>query len=321
MIINKLLILIILAVIIFFTIDYMYNKYLKTRVNDMFNNINGSYEKFKQLGNLSCTKDYYNNKVSKDFYTNIENFELDENRKTYYKQYLYKILSANKNDQIVKLKLKNSIKYIDLEIIFNNVLDHDKINDIVETDNNHTAIINDNILKGEEIIKTDITKTECKYEVSDNYDNNEYSWIITDINEDLLSFTIKFVNLIDNLKTYNLTINIKEDLQYLYSNNMEFKQLLSPSILNYIKLSKDSNPEIEITSYFVSMILFSDLTVSRLAKYHSNIKNVIENEILADSYDNLKKYGRIQKDINKLENYYKFKKNMEKNYMTYKTLE
>jgi hypothetical protein len=307
---NKLVILIILAVILFFIVDYIYKNKINSRINEQFNNINGSYEKFKQLKGLSCVKDYYNAKNNI-----IENFD---NTNIYYKQYLYKIFSANNNDQISKLIIKNSLENINLDIIFNNVLDHEKINDI--TGEMHTAVINNTSTNINEYDIED--KLDCKYEISDNYDNNEYFWFINDLNEDLTGFTINFTNLNDNNKTYKIIINLKESLQDLYSNNVNIKQLFSSTILENIKLqTNDSSDEIEITSHTILMIPFSDFTVSRLSKYHENIKGVIEDKILDESYNNLKIFGVIQKNIDKLENYYKFKKNMEKNYMTYKTLD
>jgi hypothetical protein len=298
---NIILICIIFIVIIFFSLDIIHNKYLSLRVNEQFNNIKGAYEPFKT--------DY---KINNNKYE-IEEFISDEET-LYYKQYLYKILSANNNNQIVKLILKNSIDNINLEIIFNNVLDHEKIN---EYDNN-IAVIKD-VSKIDD--KTDylIEKTDCVYVEQNIYDNNEYKWKITNITDDLKQFEIAFTKLQDMASMITIKIILNKSLEELYSDNISFNQILSPTILSNIYIIKDT--EIEISSYSVSMIQFSEFTISRLNNFHDNVENILEENILDKSYKNLRRFNIIENDINKLENYYKFKKNMEKNYMTYKTLD
>jgi hypothetical protein len=313
---NNILIFIILAVIIYFLIDYIYNQYLKSRINERFNNISGSYEKYKMLGNV-INNIFYNNILKSQKKGKTESF-MDPERLTYYKQYLYKLLSSNNDDKIIKINLKNSDENINLDFIFNNVLDHEKINEDPEINNIHTSIIiNSNNL---DETKYNISSDNCEFTDTDNYDINEYSWKINNISDDLKIFTIEFNKLNDNqeINKYKIIITLNKTLQELYSNNITFKQIIS-FIDNIELIYNDTN--YNITSYSIIDLLFSEFTISRLSKYHKTMENIIETELLKDTYDNLKRFDRINADINKLENYYKFKKNLEKTYSNYKTLD
>jgi hypothetical protein len=315
-----LLICTIFIVAIFFLIDMMHNNYLSNRIEKQFNNISGSYEAFK----CGCNSDKTNetilgptSTVSVNNNINVESF-ISTEEEIYYKQYLYKILSANNNNQIVKLILKNSELDINLEVIFNNVLDHEKIND-VDTNN---AVIND--LTNSEPSDYFIERNDCTYDDAIIRDNNEYKWKIINISDDLKQFELEFTKLKkDNIldTKINLVFKLKTTLQELYSDNMSFKQLIAPTNLSSISITKGTVIKENITTFSAVMIRFSDFTISRLNDFHNIMEDVIEDNILDKPYNNLRKFGRIEKDINKLENYYKFKKNIEKNYMTYKTLD
>jgi hypothetical protein len=351
---NNILILIVLAVILFFTVDYIHNKYIKNKITEKFNNFNNSKDSYETFENTIDTDNTDTNTIDTDntntntidtdntdtntidtdnTNTNTidtDNTDNDDNisivsvknnnsspKELYYKQYLYKKLSANNNDQIIKLNLTDSENEINIDFIFNNVLDHQKINEI-PTDNN-TAIIKDN-----NIINTDtiynIEKKDCLYKDSDNYDNNNYKWVISQINSDLKAFTIKFTNLNDNNNSYLLLFTLKKSLLELYNNNINFQQLCSTTILDNIKLTLNGNKSIVISNIFVNSINFSEFTVNRIQKFHKNIENTIETKILSNSYENIREYNKIQANIDKLENYYKFKKNIAKTYSKYKTL-
>lgn len=312
---NNLLILIILSIILFFILDIIHNKYIKNKINEKFQNIEGSYEKFKSLS-YENFEDNDNNSTETTTTTKVPSN--DDIRELYYKQYIYKILSANDKDQIIKLNLTNSENEINLDFIFNNVLDHEKIN---ELDNNIAIIKDYNNLENNTVYNID--NQDCDYEDTDNHDNDDYRWNIKNITDS--SFTLLFTNLNDNTKTYTITIKLKDGntLQSLYSQNISFKEMLSSTILsdgNGITLSTPSNTNIDITSYYVNQIIFSNFTIKRLGNYHKIMSDTIEQQLLKPANDNIKEMAKIQKNIDKLENYYRFKKSMDTTYSKYKTL-
>lgn len=312
---NNLLILIILSIILFFILDSIHNKYIKNKIDEKFQNIEGSYEKFKSLS-YENFEDNDNNSTETTTTTKVSSN--DDIRELYYKQYIYKILSANDKDQIIKLNLTNSESEINLDFIFNNVLDHEKIN---ELDNNIAIIKNYNNLENNTVYNID--NQDCDYEDTDNHDNDDYRWNIKNITDS--SFTLLFTNLNDNTKTYTITIKLKDGntLQSLYSQNISFKEMLSSTILsdgNGITLSTPSNTNIDITSYYVNQIIFSNFTIKRLGNYHKIMSDTIEQQLLKPANDNIKEMAKIQKNIDKLENYYRFKKSMDTTYSKYKTL-
>lgn len=314
---NNLLILIILSIILFFTLDSIHTKYIKNKVDDKFQNIEGSYEKFKSL-------DYEDFEDEPTTTTTISELSNDDKRELYYKQYIYKILSANDKDQIIKLNLSNSEEKINLDFIFNNVLDHEKISEY-GSDFNTAVIQNYDNMDNETIYNID--KINCNYEDNESYDINDYRWNIENITD--TSFTLLFTNLYDEynnmdiIKTYKVIFTIKDNytIQSLYSLNVSFKELLSPNIINSITLIVNDDTNEILTNYYVNQILFSNFTVKRLEQYHLNMTDTIENELLQPSYNNIRRHKELEENINKLENYYRFKKNMTNTYSNYKTLD
>lgn len=315
--INNILILLITSIILFFTIDYIHNNHIKNKVDEKFNNIDGPFNRFNNLANQGI--DIVNNDVNT--LKPLSNIDFNgTERKTYYKQYLYKLLSANDSDKIIKLNLTNNSENVNIDIVFNNVLDHEKANEDGSDINN--AVIKDNTVLDDETTIYDIEKDNCEYN-DNNYDNNDYSWTISNLNDDLNKFEITFtqLNIIDGQqKTYVLTFTLNNSLMSLYDNIISFKQMLSNTLLSGMTLSVNGDTAVDITTYFVSNLNFSDFTVNRLKKYHINMEDTIETEILADAHSNLREFNKIRNDINKLENYYKFQKSLKNDYTNYKTL-
>jgi hypothetical protein len=106
----------------------------------------------------------------------------------------------------------------------------------------------------------------------------------------------------------------------LYDNAITIKQMLSTTVLSGMTLSVNGATAVDIPSYFVSNLNFSEYTVNRLQNYHKNMEETIETKILADAHSNLREFNKIRNDINKLENYYKFQKNLKNDYINYKAL-
>jgi hypothetical protein len=197
---NNILILLITSIILFFTIDYIHYNHIKNKVDEKINNITGSYNKFTKLGNQiidmlnvdinNVDSNNINKNEQVDVNNKVENF--NDERKTYYKQYLYKLLSANSSDKIIKLNLTNNSENINIDIVFNNVLDHEKANGDGSDINN--AVIKDNTVLEDNTTIYDIEKANCNYD-DNNFDNNDYGWTITDLNDNLNEFKIMFTQL------------------------------------------------------------------------------------------------------------------------------
>lgn len=304
---NNILILIIFVVIIYFLIDYLINYNINNKLNKKIENFKGSYQKHIENG------------------YNIEKFSTstkkpyDKNKELYLKQYINKLLSANKSDKIVKLNVKNND--IDIDFIFNNVLDYEKIND--NGDNNNVIVIDNNKDNKDNENNNEYTLDSCANSEINKKDNNEFIYTIKIINDGDTEFPKYnkfeiYIKKVDKSYTYKLEFDLKADLMTHYNNNDNLDIILNNANLKYkYENGVDDNNEIiyktmnNINSNITkSEITFSDFTVKRLNDFHKKIEEEIETNLLKDANDNLREFNKIRNNINKLENYYKFQKSL-----------
>ena len=112
--------------------------------------------------------------------------------------------------------------------------------------------------------------------------------------------------------TINLTITYDED------NNLISKVNKNGLIIENITEFKNGGKDIDSSNYMFSKIQFSDLIVKKLDNYHKGKSAEIEEKILYPMYEKMNEYNTLKNKFDTLENYYKFKKNMDKNYSRYK---
>lgn len=313
-------ILIFIIVPLFFLIDYLYKTNTNARVIELFSNNITNTEKF---ATVDTNPD--DNKII-----------LNDEQKRYYKQEIYKMLSVNKDGKIVKLTFNNnngndgtnSNNKIN-NIIFTNVLNHKNIDNAVG--NNNLCEIrldkeeNDSSLS--EICNTD--KTDSINNIDNVVEIFDYNFIIELINSK--EITIKFQPLLNlnSRVSYKLFIRLNNDanLSTLFNRTKDgpiptFQQLLDNTMIVKISIISNDGNIIEgeniIDNIMIEYINLAEHTITKLKNYHNIKQEQIEKDILYPSYELMKEYGLLKNKFDNLENYYKFKKNMDNTYSSFK---
>lgn len=272
---------------------------------------NGNYEIIISYRN-SGSKTYYNTTIEKTLYDSttdniIELNEEDDNtRLQYYKIFLLKQLSVNKNNNIYHLSLKfiesnNTDSFYGLygshmEIYFNNVLDNDKIKD---------NSFEKNICTIEYTENDKIKKLNCYFTITINA-TNSFDINIYNINNDELVITLFFT-----LKKNNYITKLVDD-------NKNFREIVEFTESFGIKLNNIS--QVLNKNYSIRTISFSAYTTDELNEYNKNISTTLENSVYTDMYKLNRDYKRLENEYDKLNEYYILRKNLEKNYLNLKKI-
>ena len=224
------------------------------------------------------------------------NLVLNDNEKKYYKTFLYKLFSINNEKNIIDITLFNDNDIEDHKITFNNAkkLKNDK----------------SEYLPGDATIENSIL-----YEYDNICKDNSVNYSI-EIN-DIKTFTLTFSK--NEINLFNMKFVLNVTLPELYNNlipidtvnNFLNKNKLISNIEEII-IIKDVN-ETSYRNININEIEFVNYIKNKIEKSNLDLKKNIEKK-----YSLSKQYTTLEKNIEKLNNYYKLQKNIQQNYLPYK---